>query len=290
MSIENEVVTQVDGVKTTLPAAELADLTPKVETPTEAKTEEVKPAEPKTEEPKTPVAPIEPAPKEPEAPKAKAKPIAKLLEKAHDAETRAEAAEKRAQELEAKLSEVAAKPASPQASADLKAIAEKYNIAEEVLTEIAAAARAGLKSPEIPKEIYDLIEQRKQEQEQQAEISAFDARVSRLATVFKDEPIKEQRDKLLELAYSTEKAPDGEPYFQKELSELYFQFIKPLVEPGKKSAEPSRSGSGEASVVLDFAEIQNDPVAIEKMSDEQFNEFSKWMQKTQKGSPMQRAK
>src|SRR5687767_11659850 len=96
---DDPTITQVEGVKTTLPAEDVADLMPKAsEAAPEAKTEEVKPAEPKAEEPKSePEAPSKPAdeqPKEPEAPKAKAKPIAKLLEKNHELETQLEAEKK----------------------------------------------------------------------------------------------------------------------------------------------------------------------------------------------------
>ena len=288
------VITEVEGVKTTLPAEAVADLKPEPasepaqveETKPEAKPENPAPEPVKPEPAKEPVP--EPV-KDPEGKfKPKPKPIAKLLEKAHIAEERAAAAEAKAADLEVKLASVATKPAA-EASADIKALAEKHNIDENVLADIVAAARAGVKV-ELPKEVQDLVVARREEQEQQAEISAFNTRVDRLASTFKDEPIGEHRDKLLELAYSTDKAPDGEPYFQKELAELYFGYVKPEIEPGKKTAEPSRGGTAASEPVLDFEAIQNDPVAIEKMDDATFKKFSIWMQEHQKGSPMQRAK
>jgi cell pole-organizing protein PopZ len=127
-------------------------------------------------------------------------------------------------ELTAKL-EAAATKSPPQAEADIKALAEKYGLDEGILADIIATARAGIKT-EIPQEVQDLIAQNKQNAKQQAETKAFENRVSKLAATFKDEQIAQHKDKLLELAYSTEKAPDGEPYYKKELAELYFGHIK----------------------------------------------------------------
>jgi hypothetical protein len=288
---DEPTITQVEGVKTTLPAEQIADLVPKAPEPTPepATPEEGKQPEAKPEEPTPEVKPQDqPEVKEPEAPR-KAKPIAKLLEKAHQAETEATTAKAKVAELEAKLAQVAAAPASPQATADIKALAEKHGVTPEILADIVSLARQGFEAPKLPKEVFEVIEARKQEQEQQAEVQAFDTRLKRLETVFKDEPIGKNRDKLLELAYSTEKAPDGEPYYQKELSELYFAYIKPEIEAGKKSAEPSRGGTAASTPVLDFAEIANDPVAIEQMDDATFTKFSTWMQEHQKGSPLRRA-
>ncbi len=39
-------------------------------------------------------------------------------------------------------------------------------------------------------------------------------------------------------------------------TELYFGFVKPQVEPGVKTAEPSRGGTQVSTSVLDFEEVQ----------------------------------
>lgn len=223
--------------------------------------------------------------------KPKPGPIATLLEKKHQAEQRAEAAEARTKELEAKLATVAQQPASPAATNRVKALAEKFGIDETLLAEIVATAREGLDSDlevQLPKEVQDLLTERAEQKEHDAELAVANTRITKLAGLFKDEPIAAHKDKILALAYSTEQAPDGERYCDKELSELYFGFVKPEIEPGKPSAESSRGGAGATMGVVDFQAIldRDDPKEIEDMSPEQFRAYSKWMTEKQGDVPI----
>ena len=257
------------------PAAPAEPADPKVE-PAPEKTENPEP----TVEPEKPVDPApEPKAEPPKVERSKPKPIASLLEKKHEAEQRAEVAEAKAAELEAKLAQAANQPASPQATADVKQLAEKYGIDETLLQDIVETARASV-NPELPKEVQDLLQERAAEKQQEAELTAFNKRVDSLAKTLPDESFSDPkvREKLLELAYSTEKAPDGEPYFQKELSELYFAYIKPEIEPGKLSAESSQGGT-QATKVIDFEEIYNNdnPKDIDAMDSDTFTKYNAWV-------------
>lgn len=261
-----------------------------VETPVEDATKAPEPTvEPeKTEEPAKPEAVAEPVKERPK----KAGPIASLLEKKHESDARAEAAEARAAELEAKLAEAVHQPASPQATADVKQLAEEYGIDETLLQKIVDTTRASVK-PELPKEVQDLLAERQNEKVQQEELTAFNKRVDSLATTLKDEALKDPtvREKLQALAYSTEKASDGEPYYQKELAELYFGFIKPEIEPGKSSAESSQGGT-QATKVIDFEEIytRDDPKDINDMDSDTFNKYQTWVRENKESrTPLKRS-
>jgi hypothetical protein len=90
-----------------------------------------------------------------------------------------------------------------------------------------------------------------------------------------------------------EKAPDGEPYYQKELSELYFGFIKPEIEPGRKTAESGRGGSEQAQgKVVDFEEISKNDTMKEEFaktaSPEEFAKFQKWEREKSGDVPLRR--
>lgn len=290
--MSDDKTTVVDGVTTTLPAEALKDLTPK----DEAKTEEVKQAakadaEPKAEPAKVeePKAEVTPEAKEETKKPSKPKPIADLLAKKHEAEQALEETRAENVRLQAELANLSKKPATT-TPAQLKALAEKYTVDENFLADMLEVVKATTKpeSPGLPKEVQDLITAHKADKEAQAELHAYEARLASIQSTFKDEPIGAHKDKLMELAYSTEKAPDGIPYYQKELTELWFGYIKPTIEPGKKSAESTRGGTTQAAPVLDFSEIQNDPVAIEKMDEATWKKFQTWMQEHQKGSPMRR--
>lgn len=281
-----------ETIVTDLPAEAVADL----QAAPEPTTDPAKPAEtqtppveaPKTEEP-APAPAVEPA-KEPEGspppvterPK-KATPFQTLLDKKHEAEQRAEQAEAKAKELETKIQELSQRPATA-APAKVKALAEKYGLPEEFVTEMVEAARDGVK-PELPKEVTDMIAENQAAKQQEAEQTAFNKRVDGLAASLKDDLLKkpEVREKLQKLAYSTDKAPDGEPYYQKELAELYFGFVKPEVEPGKPSAESSRGGSKASDKVMDFQAIfdRDDPTEVEAMDQKTFQAYSKWMTEKQ---------
>jgi hypothetical protein len=288
-------------VETNLRAEAVADLNQQPAEPAEPqKVENPEPTEKPAQAEADPVeqaeAPkAEDVPQESETPSRKAKPtpIANLLEKKHELETQLEAERQARLDLEAKLASEAKKPESAASNDRVKQLAETYGLDESLLSEIVSAAREGI-NPEIPKEVQDLIAERQQEKQMQEEMKAFDSRVSKLASVFKDEPIADVKDKLQELAYSTEKAPDGEPYFQKELSEIYFAFIKPEVEAGRKTAESSNAGEAIRQEVVDFADIASDPVKLAEFStnasSEEFAKFQSW-QRQQEGSrePLQRS-
>jgi hypothetical protein len=292
-------VTMDDGskIETDLPAEAVADLQqpaeqPKPEeTPNPAPEQPEKPAEPNAEKP-TPEAPKPQAPVSEPAPSRKAKPIANLLAKNHDLEEQLETERKAKADLEAKLAQISEQPSNPQATADVKALADKYGMDENILADIVAAARNGIK-PELPKEVQDLIAKQQEQNFVDAEMAGFEQDLGRLQKTFKDEASladPKVRDRLLELAYSTDKAPDGEPYFQKPLHELYFSFIKPEVEPGGPSAEPSQGGSQQQTKVLDFQDIfdRDDPKDIEAMDDQTFHSYSKWLNEKQGDVPIRR--
>ncbi len=250
--------------------------------PAEEPAKEPEPAPEPTDKPEPTVEPAkpeaEPQPEKVERPQ-KAKPIADLLTKKHEAEERAIAAETRAAELEQKLQQLSEQAPSVQTDDKIKALAEKHGLDESILADIVATARDGL-NPSLPKEVQDLLAERQAEKQQQAELTAFDKRLVSLAKTLPHESFTDPkvREKLLELAYSTEKAPDGEPYFQKELSELYYAYIKPEIEPGKSSAESSQGGT-QATKVIDFEEIYNrdDPKEIDQMDSDTFTKYQSWI-------------
>jgi hypothetical protein len=118
------------------------------------------------------------------------------------------------------------------------------------------------------------------EKAQAAELDAFNKRVDSLAKAIPDEPIAQHKDKLLQLAYSDQVAPDGQRYHDMELAEIYFTYIKPEVEPGKASGEVNPTAGTKASTpVVDFEDIFNrdDPKDIENMDDATFRKYSAWL-------------
>lgn len=226
----------------------------------------------------------------------KAGPIANLLSKLNDERVAREAAEKRATDAEAKLNQPS-QPAAPtvtkEAADEIAELAKKHGIEDpSLIKDIIETARKGLvnTNPAIPKEVQDLLAERQQEKAVAAETAAFNIRVGKLSGVFKDEPIAQHKDKLMELAYSTDKAPDGERYCDKELSELYFGYIKPTIEPGKVSAEPSRGGSKAGGKVTDFAEIHGDDAKLDEFATtatkEQWSAYTKWRDGVQGDVPI----
>jgi hypothetical protein len=286
-------------IQTDLPAEAVADLqaSQEPEKQPEADPQQLeqtdKPAEePKAEEPKEDPKP-EPS-RNPETGKftRKSGPIADLLEKKHEAESRAATAEAKAAELEAKLQQLSTQAPSVQTDDKIKALAEKHGLDPEVLADIVATARDGL-SPQLPKEVQDLLQERQVEKQQQEEQAAFNKRADSLASTLKDDLLKDPsvREKLFKLAYSTDKAPDGEPYYQKELAELYFGFIKPEVEPGRVSAETPTGGKS-GSEILDFEQIHGDEAKLEEFaktaSSEQWASYTKWRDEKQGDVPVRR--
>lgn len=267
-------------IETTLPAEAVADLQqPEAEPTPEPQAEETQPE--KTEEPAKPEAVAEPVTERPK----KAGPIADLLEKKHEAEEKAAQAEAKAAELEAKLAQLSKAPASVQNSDDINALAEKHGLDPEVLADIVAAARKGV-TPELPPEFQELLKERQQEKLRQQEETEYNTRLDRLTATFKGEPLGDPtvREKLKALAYSTEKAPDGVPYYQKELSELYFAYIKPEVEPGRVSAEAPKGGKS-GQEILDYEDILGDDTKMEEFAKNatpaQWRSFTKWRDEKQ---------
>lgn len=280
----------VDGpIVTDLPEDAVADLkvTPEAN-PTPAPEPDKQP-EP-TVEPAKPEAVADPPPPAPERPK-KAGPIADLLEKKHDAERKRDEALARTAELEAKLAQGSTQ-APAQVDDKITALAEKHGIDPEVLADIVATARDGL-NPGLPPEVQELIAGLKAEKQQQEELTAFNKRVDSLSATLKDDLLKDPsvREKLQKLAYSTEKAPDGEPYYQKEIAEIYFGFVKPEFEPGKVSAEAPRGGKS-GQEILDFEEILGDEAKMEEFArtaeSSQWQAFAKWRDEKQGDTPITR--
>lgn len=282
-----------DGSKmeTTLPAAKVADLQAKPETTAEPAKPAAQPASQTEDEPDPAKPEAKPAPQEPAKPepakREKPKPIATLLQKKHNAEQERDAAIARTKELEDQLAKLSQQPASAATTDDIKALAEELGADPAILQKIVDVARKGFQAPQLPKEVQDLIAQNKAQSEQQAEEEAFKADLGRLQGTLKDELLAkpEVQQKLQELAYSEEKAPDGEPYYKKPLYELYMNFVKPEHEPGKPSAEPAQGGSKGSGKVLDFAEIAADPAKESEFartaSKEQFAKFHAWQLENQ---------
>lgn len=212
----------------------------------------------------------------PKVERSKPKPIASLLEKKHELETQLEAERQAKLELEAKIEELS-KSKPSEVIEDAKQLAEAYGLDEQIVSDLIKVARKG---SELPPEIQNLIAERQAEKQQAEELKAFDTRLNSLSKTLPNEQFSDPkvREKLLELAYSTEKAPDGEPYFKKELSELYFAYIKPEIEPGKTSAESSQ-GTSDKTTVVDFEEIFNrdNPKDIEDMDSKTFEAYNAWV-------------
>jgi hypothetical protein len=281
-----EVITEGgEVIKTDLPPEAVADLQAKepekqqnAERPeADPQPEPKAPEQPeKTEELTTPEVKPEPIQERPK----KAGPIADLLQKKHDLEQELENERKARQELEAKISQNPQQTPS-QAADSIKALAEKYGLDEtnsQFFSELAAVVKQGMA---LPKEVSDLIQKQKEAEIQVQETQAFNTRVDRLQVAIKDDQLADPkvREKLQSLAYSTDKAPDGEPYYQKELAELYYAYIKPEVEPGKVSAESS-FGAKTGGEILDFEQIHNDEAKLEEFarsaSSEKWQAYEKW--------------
>jgi hypothetical protein len=257
-------------IETDLPADKVADLQQSEADPTPEPQEPEKQPEPTAEpeqvqEPAKPEAVVPTTEPVAERPK-KAGPIADLLEKKHEADERAAQAEARNAELEAQIAELSQQSPSVQTEDDIRAFAEANGLDESIVNGLVQLARKGL-SPEIPKEVQELLAERQAEKQQKEELTAFNKRVDSLAKTLPNEQFNDPqvKEKLLKLAYSTEKAPDGEPYYQKELSEIYFAYIKPEVEPGKVSAE-SKGGGKSGGEILDFDAIMNDEAKMEEFA------------------------
>src|SRR5687767_9330574 len=139
------VVQAEDGsqIVTDLPAEKVADINPPAPEPAKPAEAQTPPVEaPKTEEPKADPQPEKPAVPEGQQPTTpvdrqskKATPFQTLLEKKHEAEQRAEAAEAKAKELETKIQEAAGNKPS-ETPADVKSLAEKYDLKEEFVAEM----------------------------------------------------------------------------------------------------------------------------------------------------------
>jgi hypothetical protein len=285
-------------IVTDLPAEAVADLTP---APAEAKVEE--PTTPAVEP--NPAAAVTPEPaKAPEVPAEvpttpvdrqpkKATPFQTLLEKKHEAEERAQAAEAKAQALEAQIQQLSTQAPGAATDDDIATLATELNADPAILQRIVDVARKGMK-PELPKEVTDLIAKQQEQQQAQAESAAFTADVSRLQVTLKDDLLKDPavQQKLQELAYSTEKAPDGEPYFKKPLFELYMTFVKPEVEPGKATLETAIGGSKAGGDVMDFREINGDETKLDEFAktstSEQWNAYVTWRDANSSDVPIRR--
>lgn len=274
-------------METNLPADKVADLQAKPAPAAEPAKPAAQPASQTDDEPDPAKPAGVPAPQEPAQPepvkREKPKPIAKLLEERHTLR-------EKVAKLEAELEKAAAQPPS-QAKADrLTALKEKYSgvVDDQLLTDIIEAARDGLQAPQLPKEVQSLIAREQAAQAEAAENQAFDDDFGRLAKSIPDPEIKDPKakEKLKQLAYSEEKAPDGEPYFKKSLVELFYSFVKPEIEPGKPSAESSQGGSKASGKVLDFAQIAADPAALSEFAKTatkaQFAKFHAWQLENEK--------
>lgn len=235
-----------------------------------------------------PVDPVEPVTERPK----KTGAIATLLEKKHEAEALNQELAAKNAELTAKLADAANQPTAATTDDAIKSLVEEYGFDEDVLNKLATAIRKGI-TPAIPDELNQLLQERQVEKQQQAELTAFNKRVDSLSKVLPNEALTDPkvREKLMDLAYSTEKAPDGEPYFQKELSELYFGFIKPEIEPGTPSAETSQGGN-KSGAIVDFEDIytRDNPKDITDMDSETFTKYNTWVRENkEKLSPIKRS-
>lgn len=286
-------VTLEDGSKmeTNLPAEAVADLNATTEPEAKEsepsqKSEEPAKAEPeaKTEEPAKQEPEVKPEPQKREKPK----PIANLLSKLHEEREAREAAERRAAEAEAKLGKPADAPAA-EPTDKAKALAEKYGLEEQFVQDLLSSLTPQQQS-QLPKEVQELLAERQAEKQQRAELAEATTRIEKLAKAFPNEPIAQHKDKLLELAYSDQAAPDGEPFYKKELAELYFGYIKPETEPGTVSAEERQPGNGVKATVVDFEQIYSDPAKLEEFAtnatSEEFAKFQAWSREKHGKEPL----
>ena len=264
-------------METTLPAEKVADLQaekPKETTEPASKPEPQQASQTEDEEPQAKAEPETPKEQTVEPKREKPKPIAKLLEDRHALREENEA-------LKKQIADLSKQPDNAATDDDIKALAEELGADPSVLQRIVDAARKGF-TPQIPKEVQDLVAAQKAQAEAQAEEQAFKTDVSRLQSTLKDELLEDPKvqKRLQELAYSEEKAPDGEPYFKKPLYELYMNYVKPEVEPGKASAESTRGGSKGTGKVMDFAEIAADDQKLSEFvktaTAAQFEKFHQW--------------
>lgn len=179
--------------------------------------------------------------------------------------------------MQAQVARFSKQPDTASTDEDVKAFAEELGADPSVIERLVNLARKGL-SPQVPKEVSDLLKEREMEKAVATEEKAFENRFARLAKALPE--IAAHKERIKELAYSDEKAPDGEPYAEKELSEIYLQFIKPEVEPGKVSGEQGRAPGGTRSGVIDFEAIQerDDPKDIQSMDDETFKKYMTWLE------------
>jgi len=277
-------VAMEDGstMETNLPAEAVADLqaeTPK-DQPADPKPEAQPASQTNDEQPpkaETETKIPEQEPQSEPAKREKPKPIAKLLEERHNLR---EENDKLKSELE-KFSQ--GKPSEVTAS-NIQEILEKHGIDDankDFINDLVAAIQKTV-TPQLPEELNSLLAEHKANQMAKAEEQAFKADVGRLQTTLKDELLSKPdvQQKLQELAYSTDKAPDGEEFYKKPLYELYMNYVKPEVEPGRQSAEPLKGGSKAGGKVVDFAEIANDPAKLtefaETATSEQFKKFHAW--------------
>lgn len=257
-----------------VPGVEYEDETPEAQ-PAANEPETTEPARVEPETTENPADAAEPERVE----RSKPRPIASLLEKKHELETQLEQERQARAQLEDRISQLSSQAPTVRTDDDIESLAAEYGLDETLLSRLVATARKGI-SPELPPEVRDLIAERETERQQQSEIAEFNNRLDSLARTLPSEQFTDPqvRQKLMELAYSTDQAPDGEPYFKKELSELYFAYIRPEIEPGRVSAESSQVSS-KVTEIVDFEAIydKDDPSDIERMDSETFAKFNAWV-------------
>lgn len=150
------------------------------------------------------------------------------------------------------------------------------------------------KRHKLPQEVVSVIQQNKEAQETEAfwqkQNENFSVEfTSEIAEIKKSNPeevalMEANKEKIKDLAFT-----DG--YNRKSIWELWERYVKPTIDPNRKTLETPGNGSGGASNgTKDWAEVERTPGAITKLSDKEFEEYDKWKSSQSGGTQMRRAK
>lgn len=159
-------------------------------------------------------------------------------------------------------------------------LAEEYGLDPKVVAGIVklGKTKAGNNAPgidpKLAKGIEDIMAEREQNKLAEKHEKLFNEELAQLIKENPDEPIADLKEELKELAFSKD-------HNKKSLYEIYFRVAKP--EYGtRKTAEASKGGTGREPKIIDFDKIADDAEAIDKLSDEDFEKFSTYMESKDK--------
>ena len=145
-------------------------------------------------------------------------------------------------------------------STDLDELAEEYNLDPEFVKKLTDTISSKSKLSDDDKRKLEFLSEKYEREKADTEFTDV---VTKFATDYPDEPIKEHLDKIKELAYT-------EGHTDQSVFELWFRYIKPNLPQVKHTAEKSRKTS-ETNKDIDF----NDPnLDIDSLSDEDFDKYT----------------